>query len=140
METTTATIEARNEETIRRYIAAFERKDAVGIVEHCAAKVYMKNGPFDPTTTRDELQGLFEAFLPHVASVRFRDLTLNATGDMVYTERVECFGILGSDGKEVALPVNAIYQLDDDGKIIDWREYWDLNDWLAQGGPSFDDL
>lgn len=136
----TDTVEARNAETIRTYIAAFERKDAAGIVENCAPNVYMKNGPFDATTTRDDLQALFEAFLSHVTSVRFRDLTLNAVGDMVYTERVECFGILGSDGKEVALPVNAIYQLDGNGKILDWREYWDLNDWLAQGGPSFDDL
>lgn len=137
---TTQTIEARNEETIRTYIAAFERKDATGIVENCAPNVHMKNGPFDATTTRDDLHALFEAFLPHVASVRFEDLVLNAVGDMVYTERVECFGVVGGDGKEVALPVNAIYQLDENSKILDWREYWDLNDWLAQGGPSFDDL
>ena len=130
-------IEARNTQTIRSYIAAFESKDPAGIVSQCADQVYMKNGPFDPSHTRDELEALFQAFLPHVEYVKFKDLTLAAVGDMVYTERVECFGV--PDG-EVALPVNAIYKLNDDGQIIDWREYWDLNDWLKQGGPPFDDL
>jgi limonene-1,2-epoxide hydrolase len=129
--------ESRNEQIVRDYIAAFERKDPAGIVADCADQVYMKNGPFDPTQTRADLQAVFEAFLPHVGSVQFRDLRLGAVGDMVYTERVECFGV--PDG-EVALPVNAIYQFNDDGKVIDWREYWDLIDWLKQGGPSFDDL
>jgi limonene-1,2-epoxide hydrolase len=130
-------VETRNAQTVRTYIAAFEAKDPAGIVADCADKVYMKNGPFDATNTRDDLQALFSAFLPHVGAVKFKDLRLDAVGDMVYTERVECFGM--PDG-EVALPVNAIYQFDADGKIVDWREYWDLNDWLAQGGPSFDDL
>jgi len=130
-------IEARNAQTVRDYITAFECKDPAGIVSYCADQVCMKNGPFDPTHTRDELEALFEVFFPHVGEVKFRNLSLNAIGDMVYTERVECFGV--PDG-EVALPVNAIYRLNDEGKIIDWREYWDLNDWLKQGGPPFDDL
>ncbi len=137
---TTATIESRNEATVRGYIAAFENKDPAGVATHLAPDVYLCNGPFDPQTSREEVQGLLEAFFPHLGAVKFRDLRLFAGGDMVYTERVECFGIIGSDGDEVKLPVCGIYRLNDDGKIVYWREYWDLNDWLTQGGPSFDDL
>ena len=137
---TATTIESRNEGTVRGYIAAFESKNPQGVAEHLAADVHLYNGPFDPQTSREEVQALLEIFFPHVGAIRFRDLRLEAIGDMVYTERLECFGIPDGKGKEIRLPVCGIYRLNADGKIVYWREYWDLNDWLAQGGPPFDEL
>jgi limonene-1,2-epoxide hydrolase len=137
---TATTIESRNEEAVRGCISAFESKDPAGVAAHLAPDVQLYNGPFDPQTSREEVQALLELFFPHVGSVQFRDLQLDAVGDMVFTERVECFGIPGGEGKEVKLPVCGIYRLNTDGKIAYWREYWDLDDWLAQGGPPFDQL
>ena len=41
------------------------------------------------------------------------------------------------DGSTIdALPVLGIFEFDDNGKICSWREYWDLQDWVARGGPA----
>ena len=46
-----------------------------------------------------------------------------ASDRLVFTERTE--RIARVDGQQVVLPVASAYELDDSGKIIAWRDYWD---------------
>jgi len=53
-----------------------------------------------------------------------------AVGDLVFTERTDHFL---TAGKAVALPVAGVFELRN-GKIAAWRDYFDLQSFLAQSG------
>ena len=51
-----------------------------------------------------------------------------ATGNVVMNERVDSFNI---GGKTVAIPVMGVFVIQD-GKIAEWRDYFDLGMWQKQ--------
>ncbi len=58
-----------------------------------------------------------------------------ATDPYVFTERSDHV-TLHHDGRRVSSRVNAVFKLNADGKIAEWREYWDSEDILGQMGVS----
>jgi limonene-1,2-epoxide hydrolase len=58
-------------------------------------------------------------------------------GSLVVTERVDHFTM---GGKRVAHALVAMYDLDDRGKIVSWREYFDISDLARQLGLKAEDL
>lgn len=57
----------------------------------------------------------------------------------VFTERVDSVRML-SDDRTVITRVVGVFDLDDDDKIIFWREYWDTLDIADQIGISGEDM
>jgi len=62
-----------------------------------------------------------------------------AMGNFVFTERTDHVTLHKGDRK-VGSRVCAVFELDDAGQIIGWREYWDSGDVMAQMGVSADEL
>lgn len=62
-----------------------------------------------------------------------------ATGCFVFTERTDHV-TLHAGGRKVGSRVCAVFELDDAGSIIGWREYWDTGDVMQQMGISAEDL
>ncbi len=62
-------------------------------------------------------------------------LHIASSGDIVFTERVDRVRLLG-DGREVVTRVAGLFDLDDENKIVWWREYWDCLDVADQMGMS----
>jgi limonene-1,2-epoxide hydrolase len=60
---------------------------------------------------------------------------IGSTGSHVFTERSDHV-TLHHDGRRVSSRVCAVFEIDGDGRIADWREYWDSNDVLDQMGVS----
>ena len=54
----------------------------------------------------------------------------------VITERVDRWDWTGSGTWELELKVCGMFELTFDGKICEWREFYDNNDWSTKGGPS----
>ncbi len=52
-------------------------------------------------------------------------LNIASSGDTVFTERVDRVRLLDGD-KEIITSVAGIFTLDEDDRIVFWREYWDM--------------
>jgi limonene-1,2-epoxide hydrolase len=62
-----------------------------------------------------------------------------AMGRFVFTERTDHVTLHTADRK-VGSRVCAVFEMDDDGLIAGWREYWDTGDVIQQMGISAEDL
>ena len=66
----------------------------------------------------------------------FKLLNVFGHGDRVITERVDQWDWDGSGTWQLQLPVCGMFELTEDGKIYEWREYYDNEHWSKNGGPS----
>jgi limonene-1,2-epoxide hydrolase len=62
-----------------------------------------------------------------------------ATGRFVFTERTDHVTLHNAD-KKVGSRVCAVFEMNDDGLIAGWREYWDSGDVIRQMGISAEAL
>jgi limonene-1,2-epoxide hydrolase len=62
-----------------------------------------------------------------------------AMGNFVFTERTDHVTLHAAD-KKVGSRVCAVFELNEAGLIIGWREYWDTGDVMRQMGISPDEL
>lgn len=62
-----------------------------------------------------------------------------AMGPFVFTERTDHVTLHAADRK-VGSRVCAVFELNDAGLIIGWREYWDTGDVMRQMGVSAEDV
>lgn len=60
-------------------------------------------------------------------------LSVAVSGSTVFTERVDTCRQL-KDGRETTTNVVGVFDLDDAGKVVWWREYWDALDCAGQLG------
>lgn len=62
-----------------------------------------------------------------------------AMGNFVFTERSDHV-TLHAGNKKVTSRVCAVFELDDDARIVSWREYWDTGDIMKQMGLTAEQL
>lgn len=62
-----------------------------------------------------------------------------AMGSFVFTERSDHV-TLHAENKKVTSRVCAVFELDEGGKIVSWREYWDTGDIMKQMGLTAEQL
>lgn len=111
------------EETVDAFIAAIERKDIDAAVALTAADVSYENMPVEPVTGHDGLAATLGIFLGPADEVDWQIVSQLAVGRTVVNERLDRFRI-GSGWME--LPVAGFFEVDDDGAIVLWRDYFDM--------------
>jgi limonene-1,2-epoxide hydrolase len=67
-------------------------------------------------------------FITPAERVEFRVRNIVASGETVLTERVDVFHLPGAT---IELPVMGTFEVKD-GKIVAWRDYFDLNQYMSQ--------
>jgi len=65
-----------------------------------------------------------------LGTVRVRILRMAATGGLVFTERIDALERAGRTGE---LPVAGVFEVED-GRIVAWRDYFDLRQALDAFG------
>jgi limonene-1,2-epoxide hydrolase len=118
------------ETIVRDFCAAFRRKNVDEILAFFAADAVYHNMPIDPVRGTDAIRAVLEQFVGPAESAEFEILHLAASGNVVHTERVDRFRILGRD---VALPVAGVFEVEG-GKITAWRDYFDMQQFMRQSG------
>jgi limonene-1,2-epoxide hydrolase len=82
------------------------------------------NIPMAPTKGKAEIRGFIEGFLKmSPKGIDFEILNQAVAGNVVFNERVDTFE---NEGKTTAAPVCGVFELDGDGKIAAWRDYFDM--------------
>ena len=114
-------------EVVRRFCDAWATKDLDAIVGAFTDDAVYHNMPLDPVVGPEAIRTFIEGFLGGVDSVTFEVRHIAAAGDVVLTERVDVFE---APGKRVALPVMGTFEVRD-GRIAAWRDYFDLQSFMA---------
>jgi limonene-1,2-epoxide hydrolase len=117
-----------NEAVVRRFCAAWSRRNIEELLGYFAADATYHNMPMPPVTGHDGIRQVLEMFVPPAERIDFEVAQVASNGAVVFTERVDRF-VIG--GKEIALPVAGVFEIRD-GKIAAWRDYFDMQTFTAQ--------
>jgi limonene-1,2-epoxide hydrolase len=109
-------------DTVRNFCAAWSRLDVEEVMAFFTADAVYHNMPIAPAVGRDAVRATIESFLKGWQRAEFELLNIAATGDTVFTERVDR---IDAGGKHADLPVAGVFEVVD-GKIRAWRDYFDL--------------
>jgi limonene-1,2-epoxide hydrolase len=91
----------------------------------------------EPYYGRDKILAGHQRMRERVEDQKHDMKFVGSRGNVVFTERVDWSK---RHGKWSPVPLVAVFELNDDGKIIAWREYLDLANTARQHGIKVDDL
>ncbi len=117
---------------VRRFCGVWADGDLDAIMAFFADDAVYHNIPVAPVTGRDAIRETIAGFTAGVDKLEFRVVNLAADGDVVLTERVDVF-VTG--GRSIELPVMGTFEVAD-GRIVAWRDYFDLNQFMSQLAPA----
>lgn len=115
--------------TVQAFCDAWGDGDLDGIMSFFAAGAVYHNIPLAPVEGVDAIRATIAGFTTGVDKVEFEVKHLAAAGDVVLTERIDSF--VFPNGR-IDLPVSGTFELDGDGKIAAWRDYFDMNQFVSQ--------
>jgi limonene-1,2-epoxide hydrolase len=119
---------SKNEDLIRRFCAAWSRRDIDELLGFFAEDAVYHNIPIEPVSGRDGIRNMLQLFIPVSQEISFEVRNVASSGDVVFTERVDRFAM---GERTVELPVAGVFEIRD-GKIAAWRDYFDLGTWVRQ--------
>ena len=127
---------ARNEATVRAFLKGWDDCD----VEACMAQVsddmcYL-NQPLEAIRGKANVRKMIASIFVPAKKVEFKLINVFGHGNKVITERLDQWDWNGSGTWQLKLPVCGMFELTDEGKIYEWREYYDNEHWSKYGGPS----
>jgi limonene-1,2-epoxide hydrolase len=112
---------AANDALIRRFIAAWERRDTDLIVSCFADDGIYHSVPLTPIVGKPAIREFVASFEDKPPG-RLEIRNQVAGDDVVLQERTD---YLTMNGKPVTLPIVGVFEIED-GRIKAWREYFDL--------------
>ena len=121
-----------NERVGRDFCAAWARKNIDELLAFFTPDAVYHNMPLVPLTGIDAIRETLNMFVTPAERVEFELLAIATAGDLVFTERVDRFQMMG---KSVSLPVAGVFQVRS-GKIAAWRDYFDMQTWMTQTGMA----
>ena len=116
-----------NSEVVLAFIDAWNRMDWEAVGAAFTDDVVYHNIPMEKIEGREAAMAFITGMQPE--SVDWEVLRIAENGDAVLTERVDRFVMPG--GKELSIPVMGTFDLVD-GKIAQWRDYFDLATFTSQ--------
>ena len=113
------------------FIEAIERKDVAAAAAMVSPSISYENMPMDPIVGREAMAATLEMFLGNANEVDWVIVRQHEVGNVVFNERIDRFQI-GSGWLE--LPLAGVFEVDDDGLITLWRDYFDMGSYQRQLG------
>ena len=122
------------ETVVRKYLAAWKRSDLDELVSFISDDAVFTDGPRGVHHGIDAIRAELGTMVKVVPSTSVDIKKLVASGGTVMVERVDNFKL---GGKPFDLEVAAVFDVDDNGRIKRWRDYYDLKsleDRIASAG------
>lgn len=135
MSTNNAAIEARNEAVVRAFLKGWDDLDLDACLAQVTENMVYLNHPHEKIRGKQAVGSMIGSIFAPAKKVHFILVTVLAKGNKVMTERLDQWDWDGK-GYTCKLPVCGVFELTEGGKIFEWREYYDNQIWLDQGGPS----
>lgn len=119
-----------NEDVIREFIGVWSTLDVDQIVEFFVEDGIYHNMPTDPVSGKDNLREFIKGFIADWTETDWEIRHVFAQGDTVIAERLDRIKL---GDKSVELPCLGIFEMED-GKIKEWRDYFDLGTYMKAYG------
>ncbi len=119
------------QETVEAFIAAWNRMDMTAAFAMMADDIVWHNVPMEPAKGLAAVQAMMANF-PPVEGCNWETHSIAANGNTVLTERTDNFTLVG--GKVASLPVMGTFEVNSDGKIAQWRDYFDMGQFAREFG------
>lgn len=116
-------------DTVNAFIRAVERQDVAAAMALLADEISYENMPIDPIVGKAAVEATLQMFLGPASEVDWVVTRELASGSTVVNERVDRFRI-GSGWLE--LPVAGVFEVNDEGLITLWRDYFDMGAYQRQ--------
>jgi limonene-1,2-epoxide hydrolase len=120
--------------TVRAYYAAWLADDLDAVMDLCTDDVVAVNVPIGPITGKPAVRKFFTKFALGLTDKRYDVHRIVADDTCCTVEGVENYV---KNGRPVSLPYMSTF-LFRDGKICEWRDYFDLKTLLEQLGLPLD--
>jgi limonene-1,2-epoxide hydrolase len=117
-------------ELIHVYYAAWIRDDIEAVLALCTDDLVAVNVPIGPVRGKAAVREFLQKFGRGMQHKRYTVEQILESGDSAMVEGVEHYV---KDGKSVSLPYMTRFRFRD-GKIAEWRDYFDLQTVLRQLG------
>ena len=111
---------------IERFVAAWNRLDMDEIESMLTTDIFYHNVPMEPSHGIDQFRETIAQFPMENADWTIHAIAEN--GNKVLTERTDRFTM---GGKPLTIRVMGIFEIED-GKIAQWRDYFDLAEMTQQ--------
>jgi len=128
-------IVTRNEQVVRRFIDAWAAKDVDACMACLSPEILYINQPLEPVVGLSNVRKIIKGILDVTNKVEWKLSNVFGRGNTVCTERLDCWDFDGK-GWSVKLPCVGMFDLDEQGKIVGWRDYFDNETWFRKGGPT----
>ncbi len=119
---------------IHTYYAAWMRDDLEAVLALCTEDLVAVNVPIGPLRGKQAVREFLAKFGRGMQQKRYVVERIIESGDSAMVEGVEHYV---KDGKSVSLPYMSRFKFRD-GKIAEWRDYFDLQTVLRQLGLPLD--
>lgn len=110
--------------TVEAFIAHWNSGDMEAMYALCAENVVWHNIPMEPFAGKHAMRAAVEGFMADVAACDWQVHAIAANGNVVLTERTD--GFTFKDGRRAAIRVMGTFEVDAEGKITAWRDYFDM--------------
>ena len=110
------------EAVVRDLCEAFSRTDVEELLTFFAPDAVYEKIPVGRFAGHDEIRGTLDVFFAPGVTVRMEIQKLVRDGGNVVVERITHFE---TEAGRFELPVLAIFEVDDAGKVTAWRDYFD---------------
>jgi limonene-1,2-epoxide hydrolase len=112
------------QETVEAFINHWNACDIDAMLSLCAEDIVYHNIPMEPVNGTAQMRAMVEGFLANIASCDWQTHAIAANGNVVLTERTDAFNF--KDGRRAAIRVMGTFDLDANGRITGWRDYFDM--------------
>jgi len=116
-------------QVVLSFLAAWSDRDARKLADYFTEDAVMWNDGRTTQRGRDAIREHLEMQLSAVTDCNFETTALAVSGNVVFTERIDRMNVVGAP---IELPVAGVFELNDEGKLTAWRDYFDLNTVIEQ--------
>lgn len=126
---------ARNVAKVREFIDCWEALDSDHAMRCLSDDIVYINQPLEPVVGQRDVRKIVDGIMKLSTRVHWELRNCFGRGDVVVTERLDLWDFDGR-GWGLKLPCIGMFDIDDDGRICGWRDYFDNQMWFANGGPT----
>lgn len=122
------------QQTVEAFIAHWNACDIDAMMALCADDIVYHNIPMEPIHGTAAMRGMVEGFLGDIERCDWQTHAIAANGNTVLTERTDIFHF--KDGRCAAIRVMGTFELNADGRIAAWRDYFDMGEFQREFTPA----
>ncbi len=126
--------EDANVAVVMKMIAAWDARDADAISDLFTEDGVLHSMMIDPIKGRENIRPRIKFLVDNATEMHIQPSNIAVTGNTVFVERTDSFTFKGHKG---SVPVVGVLEIRD-GRVAEWREYYDRKELLEAMGVGED--